>query len=435
MEKTQLTLDLSKQILQNIYETKLIVQKQTHIFGNILIHKIGENYEEIDKERLKGLFLKTFTSKISEEIDSLFDNYQSSEIEFYANNLKTADLIFNTLTDKRTQVIYLENILKRVNQKNEKLETIFTESSRYKNLKKGSSVDMEEIDSEEYLSINNMLEQFVQVIVKNPHLSIDETVEFEKLVTHYYDIYKNDVLLSMNKLLLDNRNLVVMNIENEIDNRELRNGKTSAVSKIEKGITSNSLKVMEELLINTISKYKENAKLELRECSSAVVDLIFRLLPDEYNDQKGLLEVIVDTNINERLGKLLDAEIKKLADNLHSKNQDIIENELYEEKRYKNITDYECDFDLVEKVYRDVLHEIRIAYDIPERIQQSKKLDLLVLGESNSTKIVFKSLTDHIKFENRNNLNEVIIEMHELSEKACNRLTKNDQSIANQKGI
>lgn len=417
MEPTKLEVEVSENILQNLYNTKLIVEKQTKIFENLLISKIVENFKEIDKERLQNLFIKTFTLKINDEIDAIFKYYQENEIQFYSKNLKTTDLIFNTLNDKRTQTIYLENLIKKISRKEDNLETIFTESIK-------NRVDMKENDeyiigedTEKYMSINSMFDQFVRVIIKNPNLSFDESEDLNKLVMHYYNLYKNDVSLAIKKLLDDNKITAITKIEDEMDKKEIRNGKTSAISRMERSITNNSLKAIEQLLKNTVSKYKNKAEEELKVCSSSVVDLIFRLLPPEYRDQKGLLEIIVDTNINERLGKLLDTETKTLLTNLQAKNQDIIENELYEEKRYKKISDYECNFDLVDKVYQDVLHEITIAYDIPEAEQQLKRLHLIVLSESNSTKNVFKNLIAYIRIENEKNLKDVITEMRELSEK------------------
>ena len=97
---------------------------------------------------------------------------------------------------------------------------------------------------------------------------------------------------------------------------------------------------------------------------------------------------------------------------------------MYEEKRYKNIDEYECEFDLVNKVYQDVLHEIRIAYDIPEDDIKSKKIDMIILSETNSTKMVLQKLINMINYENKKNLNEVTEKMYESRDKFCS--TNND---------
>lgn len=440
MKNTQLEVYANEQILNVLNSTKLVIEKLTNILGNLLISKITDNYKAIDSERLQDLFDKTI-DKIKKELDSLFYYYQVSEIEFYSKNLKTADLIFNTLNDKRTQRIYLENLLKKIDQKEENLELIFTESAKNRLSSEVSVENIKNVESKENLSIDEIFNQFVQVVVNNRKLSIDESADLRKLIQHYYSLYKEDVSLAINNFLRDNKVMAIINIEDQMDNKEIRNGKTSAVTKIERSITNNSLKVMEQLLADIVSKYKKNALDELKICSSTFVEVIFRLLPVEYQDQRGLLEIIIDTNINERLGKLLEIEAKKITDILQAKNQDMIANELYDEKRYKKLDDYQFDLSLVEKVYQDVLHEIRISYDIqpdkasqnvlheirksynipePDEVhnKQSKRLNLVVLGESNSAKNIFIDLVDSIKLENKKNLEIVLADMNRLSQEA-----------------
>lgn len=418
MEKAQLMVEVTQHILQHLDQTKLIVKKQTQTFENLLMSKIIENYRKLDKERTKELFNTTFLNKINEEIDVLFEIYKIKEMEFYNKNLKTVDLIFNTLTENRTQIIYLENIIKKINEKEENFENIFTEPSK-------NGLEEEMKDS---LSINNMFDNFVKTIVKNPRLSMDEADDFYKLALHYYNLYKNDVTLAIQKSFDYNKKTAITKIEEETDKRKIRNEKTSDIHKLERTITNNSLKVMERLLINTINKHKIIAIKELNVCYLSIVELLF----PECHDQKNLLEIIVDTNINERLVKILQIETNKINDILNAKNQDLIKNELYEEKRYKKIDDYYFDFDLIKQVYKDILYEIKLAYDISEKDNFSKKLDLIILSENNSIKNIFKRLIKNIYQDNNRNLNVIISEMHRLSEKNYNKDSDDKKLILKQ---
>ena len=399
MEKIYLEEELKEQVIKKINHTKEIVLKQTSSLEHILINKIADNFD-IDKNRLQTYFTKMFTVKVLEEIDNLFKIYYESELEFYNKNLKTADLIFNSLTEKRTQTIYLDNIIKKIEQKESNKNDIFDRPIN------------------EETSINLLFNDFVSVIAKNPKLTIDDSDDLRKMANHYYQLYTNDVKTIIEQCFESNKSLVISRINTEMDEKGLRNGKTSQIVKVEKSIMDNSLNVMNQILSKIIERSKQKAVVDLKECSSTVVDLIFKLLPIEYQEQRGLLEIIVDTNINERLGNLLDSEINKLSDNLSDKNKDKIGNELYEEKRYKNIDGYKCNFDDIEKVYKDVLHEIVIAYDIPEEEQQLKRLNLILMSESNSTKAVFQETINYISFENEKALKIVISEMNRLSEKA-----------------
>lgn len=426
MEYTELVVDIKDGINIGLNQTKLLIERQTIVLSNLLINKISSTYKNINRERLQRLFNETFVNKVIQELENIFVYYENTETEFYDKNLKTADQVFNTLNDKRIQTIYLNNILKKIDEKFENIDLIFSKSIKEK-INTESSNAIEDKDNPQ--SINDMFNRFVKIIVGNPNLSIDEADDLEKMAVHYYDLYKNDVSSAIKKFLGDNKTRAIAKIEQEMDKREIISGKNSAVSKAEKTITSNSLKVIEQLLSESISKFKSNAIDELKVCSSSIVDLIFKLLPIEYRDQKGLLEVIIDTNINERLGRLLVSETKSLESVLQAKDKDVIQNELYEEKRYKKIDDYKLDYLLVDKVYQDVLHEVRIAYDIPEDNPQSKRLDLVVLSESNSTKMVFKNLINNITFENERNLKLIIKEMHNLSQKAYSDSISGKQEI------
>ena len=83
--------EVMQYILQHLDQTKAIVKKQTQTFENLLMSKIIENYRELDKERVKNLFDTTFTNKINDEIDVLFEIYKIKEMEFYNKNLKTVN--------------------------------------------------------------------------------------------------------------------------------------------------------------------------------------------------------------------------------------------------------------------------------------------------------------------------------------------------------
>ena len=248
------------------------------------------------------------------------------------------------------------------------------------------------------------------------------------VATHYYQIYQSDVASTIEQYLDSNKDFSINSIEKEMDMAKLRGDKTSSLAKIERMIVTNSKKAIDSLLEESIHKNKEKSRDELRLCSSSIVDIIFRSLPEKYKSQQDLLEIIIDTNINERLGKILDEEADKLSDNLKAKNHDAIENEFYEEKRYKNIKPYEIELNQIDRAYQDVLHEITIAYDIPTTDANLKRLGLVILSESNSTKNVFKNSINSIKVENEANLNQVLDEMNKLSQKVSIMAKENNST-------
>ena len=268
----------------------------------------------------------------------------------------------------------------------------------------------------------------IQKILNSINLSKEKQEELVKIAFHYYQLYQSDIASTIEQYLDSNKKTSIDGIEEEMDKQRLRGNKTSAVARIEKELADNSKKVIDSLLEESIKNNKKKSREELKICSSSIIGIIFKSLPEEYKKQQALLEVIVDTNINERLGKILDESTDDLSQKLKAKNHDIIENEFYEEKRYKNIKPYEIDLNQIDKVYQDVLHEITIAYDIPTTNNNLKRLNLVILSESNSTKNVFKNSINHIRAENEVNLSQVLGEMKELSKKVSSMDKRNNST-------
>jgi len=333
MEETQLQLIVNNYILQNSGNVKKQLQKQINIFGNVLFKEISKSFKSLNIDTVRRLYVRAFAYKIIDEIDSLIKILLAEELEFYIKNMKTADLIFN-IEDitKRNQRIYLSNIIRKIEKKSTNLELIFNSSAK---------AILNNDESKSFLSINQMFEDFLSCLTSNPKLTLDNVDDIRLLANRYFETYKNDFELVLKNFFNDIKEFSISNIEDRIESKNITNGKSKAVSKLEREITYKSINRMSELLVNNIDIHKSKALGELSECSSYIVDLIFRLLPVEYRDQKGLLEVIIDTNLNERLGNLLNIETKKIFSNLSAKNENILENELYEEKRYLNIDDYE----------------------------------------------------------------------------------------------
>lgn len=401
MEKTQLQLEGQDYLRENLETTKVIMEKQVMSFGRLLSGKIITRYPNINKESLVKLFLNSFTAPVCEEFDYLFRYYNKNETEFYDKNLKTADLVFNNKLSERNRIIYLNNVVKKINEREENYEEVFSTSAKNR---------YDEEDKEKHPSLNVIFSKFVQKLIVSTHLPVEQSQDLYDLAIHYYNLFQMDVASALSQFLSGNKQMAISKIEEEMDVRNLKDG---TLTKEDRLAVQNSIDSMKKSLTDIVDKNKKEAKEELKECSSAMVDLIFRLLPAEYQEQKELLDIIVDTNINERLGTLLETEAEKLSDNLNSKNKDMLENELYEEKRYKNIPEHEQDLDVLDTVYQDVIHEICIAYDIPEDDQNAKRVKVVILSdEGNSPKSVFKKFENQVKLENRRELNSNIVKLY-----------------------
>lgn len=414
MEQTILKLLTEDQIKENNKSAKKIFIGQTLRLQKLFAGKISEMYS-IDEEKIDQILKIEFSDKALGLIDNLFSYFERDESDFYSKNMNTVDLIFNTLKDNRTKVIYLDNIIKKINEKKENVKEILEQIPKE-----------DESISEENLQM--IFGKSIQKILNSINLSKEKQEELVKIAFHYYQLYQSDIASTIEQYLDSNKKTSIDGIEEEMDKQRLRGNKTSAVARIEREIADNSKKVIDSLLEESIKNNKKKSREELKICSSSIIGIIFKSLPEEYKKQQALLEVIVDTNINERLGKILDEATDDLSQKLKTKNHDVIENEFYEEKRYKDIKPYEIDLDQIDKVYQDVLHEITIAYDIPTTNNSLKRLSLVILSESNSTKNVFKNSINHIRAENEVNLSQVLGEMKELSKKVSSMDKRNNSA-------
>lgn len=414
MEQTILKVLTEDQIKENNKSAKKIFIGQTLRLQKLFAGKISEMYS-IDEEKIDQILKIEFSDKALGLIDNLFSYFERDESDFYSKNMNTVDLIFNTLKDNRTKVIYLDNIIKKINEKKENVKEILEQIPKE-----------DESISEENLRM--IFSKSIQKILNSINLSKEKQEELVKIAFHYYQLYQSDIASTIEQYLDSNKKTSIDGIEEEMDKQRLRGNKTSAVARIEKELADNSKKVIDSLLEESIKNNKKKSREELKICSSSIIGIIFKSLPEEYKKQQALLEVIVDTNINERLGKILDESTDDLSQKLKAKNHDIIENEFYEEKRYKNIKPYEIDLNQIDKVYQDVLHEITIAYDIPTTNNSLKRLNLVILSESNSTKNVFKNSINHIRAENEVNLSQVLGKMKELSKKLSSMDKRNNSA-------
>ena len=414
MEQTNLENKVLSQIDINNNKTKEIILEQTLRLQRILTNKISEK-TNLPLEKLNQLMEEDFIQDSEKAIDNIFSYFKEEEKEKFQKNMITADLIFNTIKEKRIQVIYLDNIIKKVEEKESNAEDIITKS-----------LSLKDKTSSDYFKIS--LNKSMKKILSLPGISLNEAENITQIVTHYYRLYHADVISTLDHCLYLNKKFSINSIEKEMDDKKLRGEKNSAVAKLERTIISSSKKAIDVLLSESIDENKQKSKEELKVCAATITNVIFKLMPEEYKSQQALLEVIIDTNINERLGKVLEEETDTLKEKLKEKNYDAIDNELYEEKRNKNIKPYQLELDQIDKVYQDVLKELKISYDIPDDNINFKRLSLVLLSESDSTKKVFKSSMNNIVVENELNLGKVLEEMNNLSRKAIG-INKNTETV------
>lgn len=432
MDKAYLESNMSLQIKSGLIQLEEKLNKLTTVtFPHLLVDKISNSLNGVDEKVLYELFEEIFITEVNKELEALKKYYEINEIGFYENIFHTANLICSSSEEEvqpRNQRIYLDYLIKKIENHDISIENILTQSFRSKIDSKVQSDDIEHLEDEEYLSINEILLKFGQAVVRKFNLSINEIEILKNNLNHYFGIYKTDFFKDIHdNFLVVNKKNSIENIEQIIDNRNLRDGKTSAIFKIEKSITSDATKQMRNLIDKNVKTNKEIALKELKECLISMIELVYKEIDNRFQDGKGLLEIIVDTSINERLGKALDEETLKLRDNLLGKDQDLIANEFYKEKRYKKHSEYQLDHELISEIFQDVTDEIRAMYRIPENDPTAIRLKWIILNKSTVTNEIFDKAVNSICMQNNKDLSHIIFEMRRLSAEASMENTEEQE--------
>lgn len=84
-------------------------------------------------------------------------------------------------------------------------------------------------------------------------------------------------------------------------------------------------------------------------------------------------------------------------------------------KWHNESEDYSFSEETIDNVYKGIIQEIRLAYDIDKDSIESKKLDFSVSVEANSTKKVFTSLVNDVVGENKVNITNIKDELKKLN--------------------
>lgn len=419
MIKVDLVETGKEDINERVIYTQTIIQRQLELFEKLLVNKIADFYKKAPIDDIAEIIHLYFTKHARKEVKKLISRVHQDEVLFYESRLKTAQVIFDTVDDNRTKTIYLDNVLKKIAEREHSLvESVLSYQVN------------KDVSEDDIFGTDEIFGNCFSELVRQLQLSVDDADDIHQIATRYYNTLNVDMFNAIKKMIANNKVLISKNIENEMDKQQVRNGKTTAVYKMERNLTNTALEKMEELLRLIIERNKFKTRDVLSKYSSSLASAILELLPEEYKDQKELIGVIIDTN-NDKLNSIIDDEINKLMANLMEKNKDQIQNEFYEEKRYKNIPTYICDFDSVDDVYPAILREVMIAYDIsldeikPENNARSTEIHKKIFSQVNITKGVFRMITDNIVNENVRVLERLKIQMHET------RINNNQRLMSN----
>lgn len=404
MDKT-LEKEAMKKILTNSIEKKTIIKKQIVLLQNFISSKAITISSKIDKESFEEIINSLLVEPLNKKLNTYTDDYENEELKYYSKVMETVSLIFSSSADNTRQLIYLENIIKKIDKRANNFTKEIESSEKVDDIK----------DREE--EVNKLFQNLINRAKVNYNLDLEEVEDLAEIVDKYREKFISDFKIDIGGTNKANRKIIEDIIEREIYNKDLRKGKTRQQFEYEKKLVEGALKTSNKLLDKSILKHKDKFIGQLDQSATKLVDLIFEVLPKEYEDQRQLLEVILDTDIKERLTSLAEKETKTERAMLSAKNENILENELYDEKRYKSFPKYELEASCIDKVYEDILKEVRAAYLLPEEGFLATKLNFRIKIESANTKDAFDDMLSNIKKDNANNLCAVIDDLSKIRKK------------------
>lgn len=389
--------------------TVKVVMHQTELFLSKIIKIISMTIKKLDSTTIKDNLKISFVSELEKIYKQLFLQLHQQEMKFYLEKILSCEQILNSKTKNVYKIKYITALILKINEK------------------EINDLDIFNKQIENNLNMNEVFSKFIDEVIQQGDIEESVAYDLKGLCNRSYNTFKHDVTATIENYLKNNQLNIINVINDELTERGLLDGKMSLILEKEKQITNYASNVIQNRLNINVETNKKIAIHELNNCSWSIIDLIFKSLPEEYKDQKELLEIILNTNINQRLGEILNSEADALKNNLNEKNLDIVKNEFYDDKSYKNILEYTSELSVITKAYKDVLHEIVIAYDIPEDDPNLKRLNLLIHGETHSTVEVFKKLFARINYQNENDIYKIKKEMHSLVDSYCAELEeKND---------
>ena len=401
----QLEKETMKKILTNNIEKKEVIRKQIVLLESFISSKATTISSKIDRESFEEISRSLLGESIDIKLIKYIDVLENEELKYYAKVMGTVELIFKSSSDNTRQLIYLENIMKKTDKRTSLFAKTIEEEAQNTNIKHTKE------------EINKLFQKLIDRAKINYHLTLKEVEDLAEIVDQYKEKFISDFKKDINSINEFDKKVAEDIIEREIYSKDLRNGKTRQQFESEKRLVEEAVKTANKLLDKSILKHKDRFINQLDQSATKMVDLIFEVLPKEYEDQRQLLEVILDTDIKERLTSLADKETKTERTMLSAKNENILENELYDEKRYKSFPKYELEASCIDKVYEDILKEVRAAYLLPEEGFLATKLNFRIKIESANTKDAFDDMLSNIKKDNANNLCAVIDDLSKIRKK------------------
>ena len=219
-----------KKILTKSIEKKEIIKKQIVLLQNFISSKAITISSKIDKESFEEIINSLLGEPLNEKLSTYTDDYENEELKYYSKVMETVSLIFSSSADNTRQLIYLENIIKKIDKRANNFTKKIESSEKVDDIK----------DREE--EVNKLFQNLINRAKVNYNLDLEEVEDLAEIVDKYREKFISDFKIDIGGTNKANRKIIEDIIEREIYNKDLRKGKTRQQFEYEKKLVEGALK-------------------------------------------------------------------------------------------------------------------------------------------------------------------------------------------------
>lgn len=389
--------NVEQKIDENIKNKKIIVNKQITLLQRFIVSGICQVIDDVDKEELGTTVQNELAAPLYNITNELFDKYYQDDKEFYMKNVKTVSLVCDTVENNKTRNIYLNNISKKISERNYDVDM---DIQRKRDPKNG------ETDN-----INHLFSKIISSISKQYGLNLEEADEVLKVVDKYHMNFITDLYNGIESFINDDRKIVYNFLEKKVP---AYNGLQQSL--LESSLASETIRVSHKKLEEIISINEKELKESLALSAYNMVKMIFKNVPEKYRNHDSLASV-AESYVNDNLEDILKKENKEIVKNIDQQNSASIRQRIEgtSDLENKKEINYRCNGDRIDNLFNKVLKELRSSYNLSSDDYQAKRLDLLVKSSSNLFKESFNSYIEKVYADNKKIMDVILQEVDSMS--------------------
>ena len=196
--------ETTKKILTNNIEKKDIIKKQIVLLEKFITSKAITISSKIDSSSFEEIIHSLLGEPLDEKLIKYTDDYEKEELKYYSKVMETVSLIFSSSADNTRQLIYLENIMKKIDKRVNNFTKEIEASEK--------TSDIKEREEE----INKLFQALIDRAEANYHLDLEEVEDLTEIIDQYREKLISDFKIDINSTNKFDKKVVEDIIEREI---------------------------------------------------------------------------------------------------------------------------------------------------------------------------------------------------------------------------